>query len=350
MDLTDAPPLDISLDVAAHYRRLAQGLHPSLTFSGGELEAWRARLRPAVRERLALDRPVPAPLEPRMLWRRERPEGLVEKVQFTVEPGLDAVAYLGFPSGVEPPYPCVICLQGHSTGMHVSLGVDRSTELEGIDVRGDRDIAVQAMRRGFAVLCLEQRGFGERGDHGHERFNSCHRPALSALLQGRTLLGDRVFDVDRAIDYLCTRREIDPARIGAVGNSAGGTASLYAAALLPRVSFAIPSSCFSRFAASWAARYFCACGYVPRMMEIADLSDIVGLAAPKPMVLALGRLDRGLPIEDTRRAFAQVERIYAAAGASDRVRLVIGDEGHRFYGEASWRALEELLPWHRAPL
>lgn len=350
MEQPDAPDLDINLDVVAHYQRLAQAKRPALGFAGGGFAAWRDLLVPAVRERLGLDRPEPAPLSPRVLWRRERPEGLVEKVRFSVEPGLDAVAYVGFPAGAEPPFPCVICLQGHSTGMHVSLAVDRATENRGIDVSGDRDIAVQAMRRGFAVLCLEQRGFGERGDHGHERFNSCHRPALSALLQGRTLLGDRVFDVDRAIDYLCTRAEIDPARIGAVGNSAGGTASLYAAALLPRVSFAIPSSCFSRFAASWASRHFCACGYVPRMLEIADLSDIVGLAAPKPMVIALGRLDRGLPIEDTRQAFAQVERIYAAAEAGGRVKLVIGDEGHRFYGEASWRALEELLDWHRAPL
>jgi pimeloyl-ACP methyl ester carboxylesterase len=343
MEQSDSIDSRVSLDVVVHYQRLAQAQRPALSFVGGEFEAWRRRLAPAVRERLGLDRPGPARLAPRVLWRRERPEGLVEKVRFTVEPGLDAVAYVGLPAGVRAPYPCVICLQGHSTGMHVSLAVDRSTEREPIDVSGDRDIALQAMRRGFAVLCLEQRGFGERGDHGHERFNSCHRPALSALLQGRTLLGDRIFDVDRAIDYLCTRAEIDPARIGAVGNSAGGTASLYAAALLPRVSFAIPSSCFSRFAASWGARHFCVCGYVPRMLEVADLADIAGLAAPKPMVLALGRMDRGLPLEDTCRAFAQVERIYAVAGAGDRVRLVIGDEGHRFYGEASWHALSELL-------
>jgi dienelactone hydrolase len=343
MTQTHSLAAESGLAVAGHYHRLAEAARPALQFGGGDFAAWRERLAPAVSERLGLGRALKAALAPRVLWQRQRPEGLVEKLRFTVETGLDAVAYFGLPAGHRGPHPCIICLQGHSTGMHVSLALDRVTETEGIPVAGDRDIAVQALRRGFAVLCLEQRGFGERGDHGHDRFNSCHRPAMSALLQGRTLLGDRVFDVDRALDYLGSRPEIDLQRVGAVGNSAGGTVSLYAAALLPRIAFAIASSCFSRFAASWASKHYCACGYVPRMLEIADLPDIAGLTAPKPLVLAVGRLDGGLPMEDTQRAFAQVQCIYQAAGASDRLRLVVGDSGHRFYGEASWRALEEVL-------
>ena len=76
---------------------------------------------------------------------------------------------------------------------------------------------------------------------------------------------------------------------------------------------------------------------------MAESGDILGLAAPKPMVVIAGETDSIFPIEGTREAFAQIERIYQAAGAGDRCRLVEGPEGHRFYAELGWAQMEKLL-------
>ena len=84
--------------------------------------------------------------------------------------------------------PVMICLLGHSTGMHISLGRFRYPgDAEDVE-DGDRDFALEAVRRGFCAVTLEQRCFGERG--GTPKPN-CYGAAMTALLSGRTLLGDR---------------------------------------------------------------------------------------------------------------------------------------------------------------
>src|SRR5690606_28692845 len=103
-----------------------------------------------------------------------------------------------------------------------------------VRVPGDRDYALQAMARGVAAFCIEQRSLGERAETRQARhcwYNDCHDAAMQALALGRSLLGERVFDVDRAIDYLHSRGDADMRRIGVLGNSGGGTVGMYAAAL-----------------------------------------------------------------------------------------------------------------------
>ena len=64
--------------------------------------------------------------------------------------------------------------------------------------------------------------------------------------------------------------------------------------------------------------------------------DIMGLFAPKPLVIVAGKEDPIFPITATRRAFKELQRIYDACGEKDRCHLVIGDEGHRFYADEAW--------------
>lgn len=91
------------------------------------------------------------------------------------------------------------------------------------------------------------------------------------------------------------------------------------------------------------AIYHCADNYVPGLLPVAEMADIMGLFAPPPLVLVAGREDPIFPIAATRRAFRALQRIYRAAGAPDRCRLVVGPEGHRFYADLAWPVLEKLL-------
>jgi len=328
-----------------HHRRLVAAIRPRQAWAGQPLPAWRRRLRRTVAELTGyarIDAQERCPLAVRSLWRREVPEGVIEKIRFTVEPGCDAVAFVCVPQGAVGRLPWMICLQGHSSGAHNSIRVERDDNALPLAVEGDRDFAYSAMANGCAALCLEQRNFGERR-HRPENKTDCFEASMQALHLGRTTLGERVYDVDRAIDYLLGRDDVDRRRIGVMGNSGGGTTSVFAAALLPRLACAMPSCYLCTFADSILAMHHCCCNFVPGLQLEAEMADVLGLFAPRPLVVVAGREDPIFPIAATRKAFKQVQAIYAAAGAADRVALVVGPEGHRFYAEPAWKAARRLF-------
>lgn len=313
--------------------------------------AWQRALRKELLRATGIDA-MPAPGRPRVerLWRREIAEGTVEKLVLRAEPGADVPMFLCLPQGARTPAPTMICLGGHHAFARasVALGEDERSRVE---VAGDRAFAVGCLRRGLAALCVEQRSFGERRELLQERrsfHNDCHDAAMRALLLGRTLLGERVHDVFRAIDFLVTDPRVDPKRIGVMGNSGGGTVSMWSAALDRRLSFVIGSCSFSSFRESIATIHHCADNYVPGVLGLAEFPDVVGLVAPRPAVIVAGKDDAIFPIAGVRRAFARLRRVYRHVDAGDRVRLVVGPEGHRFYEDLAWKAAAQLLRWDLA--
>ena len=339
-------PSALSLSPSLYHRRLAEGIVPELHYRGGDARRWQETLRRRLAELLGPLPEVAAPLNPRTLWVREHPLGTIEKVIFTSEPGVDVPAYVCLPHDARPPYTYFICLQGHSTGMHLSIGMDFETNSLPIEVPGDRDFALGCLRRGIAALCIEQRAFGERREQAmpHVQFGKCHDAMVQALLLGRTLMGERVYDVMRGLDYLALRGDADMARVGLMGNSNGGMVTLYAAALLPeRVRYAMPSSCFCTFEGSLLRTHHCGCVYIPGLFAVADLPDITGLIAPRPLVLVIGLGDPLKSEEGIREGVEQVQRIYDALGAGERFHVVWGREGHRFYADQAWPVMCEEI-------
>jgi dienelactone hydrolase len=325
------------------HTRLLRAITPALALDGRDLTAWQSKLRRKVRALLCMPKER-SPLNPRTLWLRHTPLGTIEKVVFTSEPYSDVPAYVCLPAGVRPPYNYIICLQGHGTGMHnsIALSPDESQSIEPAD---ELDFALWCMRHGLAALCIEMRGLGERLEHLQisEKNKGCPTAAMQGLALGRTLIGERIFDVDRGIDYLALRKDADMRRIGLMGHSSGGTAAIFASAVLKRLAFVIPVSYFCTFADSFMARRHCMCCYLPHIMEYAEMPDIAGLFAPKPFLAINGDADELFPMSATRRAFADLKKIYAAAGATGNCHLVVGSGGHRFFADAAWRKLDRIL-------
>jgi dienelactone hydrolase len=318
---------------------------PRLRYTGGDVAAWQHVLRARLVELLGYGRFAGSrgPLKARSLWRREHPLGSIEKIVFTAEAGADVPAYICLPKQAEPPCRWFICLQGHTTGMHNSIGVDHE-ETTPIDVEGDRAFALGCMARGIAAVCVEQRSFGERREFLQPQSLDylCHQAAMNALLLGTTLLAERIFDVDRTIDYLAARGDVDMDGLGLMGESGGGTVALFAAALLPRVRAAMPACCFSTFQASIQSMFHCVCNYVPGLLQVAEMGDIAGLIAPRPLVIVSGREDGMFPLGPAQAEFARVRAVYAAAGAPGNCHHVIGEGGHRFYADEAWNAMREV--------
>lgn len=336
---------ELNLSPSGNHRYLVERTEPALSYGGGPVPEWQAQLRPKLRELLGMPDGERLPLDVATWWEQKHDLGTIEKLSFVAEPGSDIVAYFCVPHGAEPPYPTMICLQGHTTGMHHSIARERDDETVPMESEGDRDFALGAMRRGFAALCIEQRSFGDRREQDQAAVSThgCHDAAMHALMLGRTLAGERTFDVDRGIDYLEARGDIDLTRVGVMGNSGGGTVTTYAAALLDRVRFAMPSCSFCTYADSLMSVYHCADNYVPGLLRWAEQADVLGLFAPKPVVVVAGRDDPLFPIPGVHKAFEELRAIYAAAGSPDSCRLVVGDGGHRFYAEPGWNALLELI-------
>ncbi len=338
------PTFDFSPSL--YHRELAGTTVQAQSYAGGDVGRWQETLRGRLRELLGYrgDATARVPLTPRTVWRRAHPLGSIEKVVFRSELAVDTPAYVCLPQNVQPPYVWFICLQGHTTGMHNSIGLDYA-ETAPLASEGDRDFGLGCMARGIAALCLEQRSFGLRREFIQPQSLDylCHQAAMNALMLGTTLLAERIFDVDRAIDYLLERGDADPTRIGVMGNSGGGTTTLFAAALLPRVRAAMPSCSFSTFQASIQSMFHCVCNYVPGILQVAEMGDVAGLIAPRPLVVVSGAEDGIFPLGPAQAEFARVREIYANAGTPESCRHVVGMGGHRFYADEAWPVMSDLL-------
>ncbi len=296
--------------------------------------------------KLVCDLEPPKPTEFSKIWSAEDSKGIYEKLICTGEYGSLIPMYRCIPNIQRRSRAWIICLQGHNSGMHNSLGVDYETERFYQEPPKDSNFVDWCFRNGFSALCIEQRCFGNRkeNEQAHRSAHPCHDAALKALLLGRTLMGERILDVRIGINVIkqCKDPKVEDHVIGVMGNSLGGTVSIYANALLSDIDFAIAGSCVSSFEKSVLGIYHCADLYIPRIREYFEFADVAGLAAPKPLVIVQGGNDPIFPIDGMQEAVTKLEVIYAQCGAKNNLVVKIGDRGHRFYQDLATEGIEEL--------
>ena len=305
---------------------------------------WQKNARRDLVEKLGVDRKLTAPrcdLAPKILWNRKIKNGTITKMVLQAEKEYSFPIYLCLPEG-KGPFPVWICVQGHGTGMHASLSVKWQDETTFKPDGGDRDFVSQCLERGYAALCVEQRAMGEKSCQKNRK-PGCLRLSSHNMMFGETLIGNRVFDVDRAIDFIYNNKNLRKDQIGIIGNSGGGTTALYSGAILERLTHIMPSSCFSTFKDSIMAVFHCKCNYFPGMLNWGDMGDLAGLCAPKYLVIVNGRKDVVFPVGPARKEFKRTQAIYNAAKVPDRCRMVIGNGGHRFYKADAWPIMERFL-------
>ncbi len=313
---------------------------PSMRWDEKEpIEAWQTRARAKLSELLGMDYMVPAEKKVEIEFDRPGDEYREIRFRFQSEPGYFVPCHMIIPNDAVFPMPTVICMQGHSKGMHITLG---RTKYPGEQIAGDRDFAPRAIKEGFIAIALEQRNFGECG--GSEKGPQCLLPSLTNLLVGRTTIGERVWDVMRCVDVLLDdfKAFAKPDELYVLGNSGGGTCSVYAGALETRLAGSIPSCAVSSYAASIGAMSHCACNYVPNILRYFDMSELLAMTAPRKLVVVTGEHDNIFPVTEAKEMVAVGKKAYDAYGASDKIAQVIGEEGHRFYADIAWSALKKM--------
>lgn len=310
---------------------------PSLAYDGKQnFYEWQASAREKLTELLGL--PL-GECEPRLEVEYEKDCGTHTEYRFTVEtePDYFVPCHLLIPRTEKASVPLTICLSGHGGGMHVALGVAKNEkDEETLKSWHHRAMAPRAIRDGRAALVIEARNFGEASLEGYG--TSCTEAAKIAILAGRTVIGERVWDSMRILDAVLERFEmIDKSDIVCTGNSGGGTATYYLACLDERITCAAPSCSVCTFEASIAAMPHCMCNHIPSIRKYFEMGDLAGLIAPRRLIIAAGAEDQIFPLDGTRAAFDTAKRLYTAAGVPENCSLVIGDGGHLNYADHIWQ-------------
>ena len=261
---------------------------------------------------------------------------------FESEKGSFVPCYLVRPKKIEKKLPLVITLQGHTTGFHNSIGVPLyEVDKEGIE---RNSFALQAVENGYVSLAIEQRAMGERKTNIHEpdKIRMCAFQALTAFELGRTLVGERIFDVSRAIDAMNYFSDyIDLDKIIITGNSGGGTASFYSAIYDKRIKICAPSCAFASYKTSIMKLYHCACNYIPGALKWFDMGDLSALIAPRPLLIIAGEKDKIFPFSSVKTAFETATAIYKKANASENCKLIAHGYAHYWDVNSIWPSIEK---------
>lgn len=321
---------------------LMQLQKPALAYGGKDFEAWKNSAREKLSELLGMNKFTYVAPEVEIEYETKIDNAIEIRFTFRTEAGYRVPCHLLLPDEIENP-PVIICLQGHSKGMHVSLGRPKYEGDEDIIKGGDRDFCVRAIKEGFAAISVEQRNFGECG--GNEEGPRCFESSMTALLMGRTTIGERVWDISRLIDVLETEfaDKVDTNKICCMGNSGGGTATAYVAALEDRIVLAMPSCAMCTFKDSIGAMEHCSCNYVPKIAEYFDMGDLMAMSYPKYYVQVSGIEDPIFPIYGAKEVFEKGRQAYKDCGGEQRCTLVKGNGGHRFYADDSWPVVHKYI-------
>lgn len=262
-------------------------------------------------------------------------------------PELSVPVYLLIPDGLGKPCATVVACHGHGYGSRDLIGLDPDGTVKSGKPGYQHDFASELVRRGFLVAVPELIGFGDsRLQEDAERpleFSSCQRMSSNLLMLGYTLAGVRVWQIQRLLDWLCTRAEVDPERIGCMGISGGGLVCAFVSALDSRIRAAVVSGYTNTFLDSVMAMHHCIDNFIPNLLNHAEMPDIIGLIAPRPLFVESGSQDQIFPIAATHEAIAQIAAVYQLLGAEDRFDSEIFPGEHRIWGEKAYPWLQKWL-------
>jgi len=234
------------------------------------------------------------------------------------------------------------------------------------------------VERGFIAVAIDGRYHGERKTgKGTEDYNAAIVKAWHGSGE-HPLYYDTAWDVTRLIDYLQTREDVDPTRIGIIGISKGGIETYFTAAADPRLAVVVP--CIGMQSFSWALKNNAWQGriatiqssfdtvakesgvtkpdsafvkqfydrVVPGIDTEFDGPQMMRLIAPRPLLIINGDSDVHTPLPGVQECIAAGEKVYASKNAADKFTYIIEEKsGHTVKPEAEKAAMDWLVKWLR---
>jgi dienelactone hydrolase len=301
--------------------------------SKGDAEAYVQEVRRKIRQCFGA-LPRRTPLHPRLSGTLDRGDYKIDKVIFESRPNFPVTANVYRPARVAAhSAPGIVSPCGHTA----SGKADSESQ----------SFAQSLARQGYVVIVYDPIGQGERMQYVDAQLKPRHGGGTSEHLYAgaqQFLVGEffgtwRVWDGMRALDYLLTRPEVDPKRLGVSGHSGGGTVTAWLTALDDRWAMSAPSCFVTTFRRNFDNELPADTEQCPPHALAFDLdhSDFIAAFAPKPAIL----LDEERDFFDVRgaeEAFVRLKRLYALLGAPDNIQLSIGP-GYHSYGRENREAM-----------
>ena len=312
---------------------------------------WQEPTRQALNETIGFqDFPQIDP-EPQIIEQVDKGDYIREKILIRTTPLTLMPVYILKPKGSQTPLPTVIAFHGHGYGVKDIVGLwEDGSERDSPDGY-HKDFGVALCRRGFLVVAPEISCFGERRtdfsylnpEFGQDIPTTCDHTAKLAFHLGGSAVGLRVLDAKRLVDYLGSRTDADTRRLGAMGISGGGMATFFSTCLDPRIRACVVSGYFSPFRDSIYAMYHCTCNFVPGLHRFGEIYDLVGLIAPRPILVEAGTRDPIFPIEKVKEAVSRAKEVYKVFGAQDQIETDYFEGRHQISGRRAYDFLWEKL-------
>ncbi|RCX22580.1 dienelactone hydrolase family protein [Fontibacillus phaseoli] len=277
------------------------------------------------------DLPAEQPISAKVLKLEERDGYVLETLLLELN-GIEPVpAYVAKPLEGTGPFPLIV--YNHSHGGNYGNG--RKELIVSSPYLQEPSFAKVLTGMGCAVCCIDMWAFNERGGKTESEL------VKEMLWQGRVMWGMMLYDNRRLLDYMCSRRDIDAARIATIGMSMGGLMAWWLAALDERVGVTIDISGQVDAGTLIAKRGLDHHGfysYVPGLLKHFSTLDIQKLIVPRPRMSLVGRNDRLCPVEGVELLSSGLSAAYAAAGKPEHWQSLLGVGGHMETAEirAAW--------------
>ena len=309
---------------AEYFRLETERLAASSLADGKTLRDWtdrRGQYREELFEMLGLSpRPAKTDLKPTITGRVEHAEFFVEKLHFQSLPGLYVTANLYVPKNLTGRAPAILYGCGHADVKDGKTSLGNKT---GYQHHGE-----WFARHGYVCLAIDTIQLGELQGvhHGTRRFGQFWWNS-----RGYTPAGVEAWNGIRALDYLQSRPEVDPEKIGMTGRSGGGAYTWYTAALDERIKVAVPVAGITdlhNHVVDGTVKGHCDCMFMVNTYRW-DYAKLAALLAPRPLLIANSDKDTIFPLDGVLRVHGAVARLYALHNASEKLGLLITEGPHK---------------------
>jgi dienelactone hydrolase len=297
------------------------------------------RLRPKLRQQLQMSLglahlPWPPKLQPQPVGSVLRVGYRIEKVVFQSLPAVSVPAHLYIPDDLRGRAPAVLFYVGHWWP----------------DSKARPDFqafCINMARLGFVVLTWDPFGQGERGISSRD-----HR-RTETLPVGVSQQGIAEYETRCALEYLLSRPEVDPQRIGMTGASGGGYNTWITAATDDRIKVAVPvvgtSEFYEQISVTRPLDWYHAsehCHFVPGLIKYANNHEFIAMAAPKPLMIIAASQDQSFPIRGVRDVYEYGRGLYGSYGSAGKIAFFEDQtEGHGYQKRKREAAYGWFLRW-----
>ncbi len=288
------------------------------------LDQWKAdrgEYRRQLAEMLGLwPEPARGDLKAEVKGRVETDEFVVEKLVFQSLPGLYVTGDVYVPRNLKGRAPAILYVCGHSDVKENGVSMGNKV---GYQHHGE-----WFARNGYVCLTIDSLELGEITGVHHGTYRDGMWWWHS---RGYTPAGVETWNSMRAIDYLCTRSDVDPQRIGMTGRSGGGAYTWFTAALDERVKVAAPVAGITdlrNHVLDGCIEGHCDCMFMVNTYRW-DFARVAALIAPRPLLIGNSDKDTIFPLHGVQRVHAQVRDLYHLYGQDKNLGLLITEGPHK---------------------